>query len=60
MSTPAAEQLDLETALRVSEEISSETVLERGVVRYLIKPFAADELLACVRRAVRRHDVGDE
>jgi FixJ family two-component response regulator len=26
-----------------------------NVVAYLIKPFAADELLACVRRAVRSH-----
>jgi DNA-binding NtrC family response regulator len=25
------------------------------VVAYLIKPFAADELLSCVRRAVRSH-----
>jgi FixJ family two-component response regulator len=28
------------------------------VVCYLTKPFAADELLACVGRAVQRHDVG--
>jgi FixJ family two-component response regulator len=33
-------------------------VIKAKVVCYLIKPFAADELLACVRCAVRRHDVG--
>jgi DNA-binding response OmpR family regulator len=32
--------------------------IKANVVCYLIKPFAADELLACVRRAVQRHDVG--
>jgi len=26
-----------------------------NVVAYLIKPFAADELLTCLRRAVRSH-----
>ena len=29
-----------------------------NVVCYLIKPFAAEELLSCVRRAVQRHSVG--
>ena len=31
-----------------------------NVVCYLIKPFAAEDLLACVRRAVQRHDGGGE
>jgi FixJ family two-component response regulator len=31
-----------------------------NVICYLTKPFAADELLACVRRALRRHGVGGE
>jgi FixJ family two-component response regulator len=34
--------------------------IKAGVVCYLIKPFAADELLSCVRRAQQRHDVGGE
>jgi FixJ family two-component response regulator len=34
--------------------------IKANVVCYLIKPFAADELLACVRCAVQRHDVGGE
>jgi FixJ family two-component response regulator len=34
--------------------------IKANVVCYLIKPFAADELLACVRRALQRHDVGGE
>jgi FixJ family two-component response regulator len=34
--------------------------IKANVVCYLIKPFAAAELLACVRRAVQRHDVGGE
>jgi FixJ family two-component response regulator len=29
--------------------------MKANVVCYLIKPFAADELLACVRRAIRAH-----
>jgi FixJ family two-component response regulator len=32
--------------------------IDANVVCYLIKPFAADELLACVRRALQRHEVG--
>jgi FixJ family two-component response regulator len=31
-----------------------------NVIAYLIKPFAADELLACVRRAVRSHGDSSE
>jgi DNA-binding response OmpR family regulator len=34
--------------------------IRANVVCYLVKPFAADELLACVRCALRRHDVGSE
>jgi FixJ family two-component response regulator len=34
--------------------------IKADVVCYLMKPFAADELLACVRRALKRHDVGGE
>ena len=29
-----------------------------NVVCYLIKPFAAEDLLSCVRRALQRHSVG--
>jgi FixJ family two-component response regulator len=32
--------------------------IKANVVCYLIKPFAADELLACVRCALQRQDVG--
>ena len=32
--------------------------IKANVVCYLIKPFAADELLSCVRCALQRHDVG--
>ena len=34
--------------------------IKANVVCYLVKPFAADELLACVRCALQRHDVGGE
>jgi FixJ family two-component response regulator len=34
--------------------------IKAKVVCYLIKPFAGDDLLACVRRAVRRHEIGGE
>jgi FixJ family two-component response regulator len=34
--------------------------LRANVVCYLIKPFAAEELLACVRRVLQRDDVGGE
>jgi len=40
------------------DERSRTQAIKANVVCYLIKPFAADELLACVRRAVQRHDVG--
>jgi FixJ family two-component response regulator len=32
--------------------------IKTNVVCYLIKPFSADELLACVRCALQRHGVG--
>jgi FixJ family two-component response regulator len=41
------------------ERIQAQAI-KANVVAYLIKPFAADELLACVRRAVRSHDDGSE
>ena len=34
------------------------TPKRQRVVCYLVKPFVADELLACVRCALQRHDVG--
>ena len=34
--------------------------IKANVVCYLIKPFAADDLLACVRCALQRLDVGGE
>ena len=40
------------------DERSRTQAIKANVVCYLIKPFAADELLACVRRVVQRHDVG--
>ena len=43
-----------------SDERAQARAIKANVVGYLIKPFAADELLACVRRAVQRHDVGGE
>jgi FixJ family two-component response regulator len=43
------------------DERSRTQAIKANVVCYLIKPFAADELLACVRRAaLQRHDVGGE
>jgi FixJ family two-component response regulator len=39
---------------------SQATAIKSNVVCYLIKPFAADDLLACVRCAVLRHDVRGE
>jgi FixJ family two-component response regulator len=42
------------------DERSRTQAIKANVLCYHIKPFAADELLACVRRAVRRRDVGDE
>jgi DNA-binding response OmpR family regulator len=40
------------------DERARAQAIKSNVVCYLIKPFAADELLACVRCAVLRHDVG--
>jgi FixJ family two-component response regulator len=42
------------------DERAQAQAIKANVVCYLIKPFAADELLACVRCAVQRHDVGGE
>jgi FixJ family two-component response regulator len=42
------------------DERAQAQAIRANVVGYLIKPFAADELLACVRRAVQTHDVGGE
>jgi FixJ family two-component response regulator len=42
------------------DERTRAQAIKASVVCYLIKPFAADELLACVRRALQRHDVGGE
>lgn len=37
-----------------AEELSRERLRESGVTCFLIKPFAPDELLECVRKAVAR------
>ena len=42
------------------DERTQAQAIKADVVCYLIKPFAADELLACVRCALQRHDVGGE
>jgi hypothetical protein len=42
------------------DERAQAQAVKANVVGYFVKPFAADELLACVRRAVQRHDVGGE
>ena len=42
------------------DERAQAQAMRAKVVCYLIKPFAADELLSYVRRAVQRHDVGGE
>ena len=39
------------------DERSRTQAIKANLVCYLIKPFAADELLACVRRAVHGHAV---
>jgi FixJ family two-component response regulator len=39
------------------DERSRTKAIKANVVCYLIKPFAADELLACVRRALQKHNV---
>jgi FixJ family two-component response regulator len=42
------------------DERTQAQAIKANVVCYLIKPFAPDELLASVRRAVQSHDVGGE
>ena len=42
------------------DERARAQAIRANVVCYLIKPFAADELLACVRRALKRPQAGDE
>jgi FixJ family two-component response regulator len=42
------------------DERARAQAIKANVVAYLIKPFAADELLACVRRALKRQDAGGE
>jgi FixJ family two-component response regulator len=42
------------------DERAQAQAVKANVVCYLIKPFAADQLLACVRCALRRRDVGGE
>ena len=42
------------------DERAQAQAIKANVVGYLIKPFAADELLTCVRRALRRRGVGSE
>ena len=42
------------------DERSQAHAVKSNVVCYLVKPFAADELLGCVRRALRRREVGSE
>jgi FixJ family two-component response regulator len=39
---------------------SQTQAIRANVVCYLVKPFAADELLACVRRAVQMHDAAGD
>ena len=42
------------------DERAQAQAIKAKVVCYLVKPFVADELLACVRGAVQRHDAGVE
>ena len=42
------------------DERTQTQAIKANVVCYLIKPFAPDELLASVRRAVQSYDVGGE
>jgi FixJ family two-component response regulator len=42
------------------DERAQAQAIKANVVGYLIKPFAADELLTCVRCALRRRGVGSE
>ena len=43
-----------------TDERAQAQAIKANVICYLIKPFDADELLACVRRALRRRGVGSE
>ena len=40
------------------DERARAQAIKSNVVCYLVKPFAADELLACVRSALQRRDAG--
>ncbi len=40
------------------DERTKAQAIKANVVSYLVKPFVADELLACVRGALRKRDVG--
>ena len=42
------------------DERTQAQAIKADVICYLIKPFPADHLLACVRRALQRHDLGGE
>jgi FixJ family two-component response regulator len=42
------------------DERARAQAIKANVICHLIKPFAADELLECVRRAVRKHRVDSE
>jgi FixJ family two-component response regulator len=42
------------------DERTQAQAIKSNVVCYLTKPFAADELLACLCRALQRHDVGGQ
>jgi FixJ family two-component response regulator len=42
------------------EERTQAQAVKANVVGYLVKPFVAEELLACVRRALRRHGVSSD
>jgi FixJ family two-component response regulator len=42
------------------DERTQAQAIKADMVCYLIKPFAADDLLACVRRALRMRDVSSE
>jgi FixJ family two-component response regulator len=42
------------------DERTQAQAIKANAVCYLTKPFAADELLACVRCALQRHDAGGE
>jgi FixJ family two-component response regulator len=42
------------------DERTQALAIKANAVCYLIKPFAADELLACVRRALQGHDIDGE